>query len=203
MMLSNFPIVPILVIEDASWAKELSHCLVESGFPILEVTLRTKQSWQAIEAITELGLIELGVGSVSSMEDLKRAKDLNLKFAVSPGLNRSLVESANRFEIFYLPGVATPSEMLLAVELEISILKWFPAETLGGISALRSLSAPFPNLKFVPTGGITGELAQEYLQEANVQAVGGSWMFPKDLMEKKDLVNLEKSFRNALKRAQI
>jgi 2-dehydro-3-deoxyphosphogluconate aldolase/(4S)-4-hydroxy-2-oxoglutarate aldolase len=203
MNLLNFPIVPILVIEDASWAKDLGYCLVESGFPLLEVTLRTPQSWQAIEAIAELGVIELGIGSVSSVDELKRAKELNLKFAVSPGISRRLVESSREYEISYLPGVATPSEMLLAMELDISILKWFPAESLGGIRALRSFSAPFPNLKFIPTGGITEELADDYLKEANVRAIGGSWMFPKDLMEKRDLASLEEIFRATTKRAQI
>jgi len=93
--------------------------------------------------------------------------------------------------------------MLLAMELDISILKWFPAESLGGIRALRSFSAPFPNLKFIPTGGITEELADDYLKEANVRAIGGSWMFPKDLMEKRDLASLEEIFRATTKRAQI
>ena len=159
MSLPNFPIIPILVIEDAGWAKELGSCLVESGFPLIEVTLRTNQSWSAVEKMCEVPGIEVGVGSVVSVEDLKRAKGCGAKFAVSPGINRNLLQYAEGLGLPYLPGVATPSEIMTAIELGINILKWFPAETLGGLPALKAISAPFPNIRFVPTGGITSEKA--------------------------------------------
>jgi 2-dehydro-3-deoxyphosphogluconate aldolase / (4S)-4-hydroxy-2-oxoglutarate aldolase len=202
MSLPNFPIIPILVIEDAGWAKELGSCLVESGFPLIEVTLRTNQSWSAVEKMCEVPGIEVGVGSVVSVEDLKRAKDCGAKFAVSPGINRNLLQYAEGLGLPYLPGVATPSEIMTAIELGINILKWFPAETLGGLPALKAISAPFPNIRFVPTGGITSEKASNYLKQDNVHSVGGSWMFPMDLMTKQDLVSLKNCFLETLKGLQ-
>ena len=202
MSLPNFPIIPILVIEDAGWAKELGSCLVESGFPLIEVTLRTNQSWSAVEKMCEVPGIEIGVGSVVTVEDLKRAKDLGAKFAVSPGINRNLLQYVEDLDLPYLPGVATPSEIMTAIELGINILKWFPAETLGGLPALKAISAPFPNIRFVPTGGITSEKASNYLKQDNVHSVGGSWMFPRDLMAKQDLVSLKNCFLETLKGLQ-
>ena len=202
MSLPNFPIIPILVIEDAGWAKELGSCLVESGFPLIEVTLRTNQSWSAVEKMCEVPGIEVGVGSVVSVEDLKRAKGCGAKFAVSPGINRNLLQYAEGLGLPYLPGVATPSEIMTAIELGINILKWFPAETLGGLPALKAISAPFPNIRFVPTGGITSEKASNYLKQDNVHSVGGSCMFPRDLMTKQDLVSLKNCFLETLKGLQ-
>lgn len=196
-VLEGHSIVPVLVIEDASWAKELASTLVSAGLPIVEVTLRTPQSWAAAEAMRGVPGLTLGIGSVTKVEDLKRGKDLGIDFAVSAGIRRDLVESANSADIPYLPGVATPSEILLAIQLGLSSVKWFPAETLGGVAALRAISAPFPAMRFVPTGGITASNAPSYLSEKNVRAVGGSWMFAKDAMAAKELAKISESAKIA------
>lgn len=180
-------VIPVLVIEDASWASELGKCLLDSGVSIVEVTLRTDASWQAIETMKEISGLTVGMGSVSKETDLDRGKDLGVEFAVSAGLRSDLVLKARALSIPYLPGVATPSEVLSGIGLSLEILKWFPAETLGGISALKAISAPFPKARFIPTGGITQENAGQYLQEKSVLAVGGSWMFPKSAMSEKNL----------------
>jgi len=180
-------VIPVLVIEDASWASELGKCLLDSGVSIVEVTLRTDASWQAIETMKNISGLIVGMGSVSKEIDLDRGKDLGVEFAVSAGLRNDLVLKARALGIPYLPGVATPSEVLSGIGLSLEILKWFPAETLGGISALKAISAPFPNARFIPTGGITQENAGQYLQEKSVLAVGGSWMFPKSAMSEKNL----------------
>jgi len=180
-------VIPVLVIEDASWASELGKCLLDSGVSIVEVTLRTDASWQAIETMKEISGLTVGMGSVSKEIDLDRGKDLGVEFAVSAGLRSDLVLKARALSIPYLPGVATPSEVLSGIGLSLEILKWFPAETLGGISALKAISAPFPKARFIPTGGITQENAGQYLQEKSVLAVGGSWMFPKSAMSEKNL----------------
>lgn len=190
-------ILPILTIEDASWAKELALCLVDNGITQLEITLRTPQSWEAVEKVRAVQGISLGVGSVSNLHDLKKAYALGVQFAVSPGLNESLVKEAQNLGITYIPGVATATEIMTAIELGFTTVKWFPAEILGGIPALRAISAPFPNIKFIPTGGITAELARNYLKETYVLAAGGSWMFPQELMEKKDLSGLAMYFKSA------
>ncbi|MBM3721303.1 MAG: bifunctional 4-hydroxy-2-oxoglutarate aldolase/2-dehydro-3-deoxy-phosphogluconate aldolase [Actinobacteria bacterium] len=180
-------VIPVLVIEDASWASELGKCLLDSGVSIVEVTLRTDASWQAIETMKNISGLIVGMGSVSKEIDLDRGKDLGVEFAVSAGLRNDLVLKARALGIPYLPGVATPSEVLSGIGLSLEILKWFPAETLGGISALKAISAPFPKARFIPTGGITQENAGQYLQEKSVLAVGGSWMFPKSAMSEKNL----------------
>jgi len=180
-------VIPVLVIEDASWASELGKCLLDSGVSIVEVTLRTDASWQAIETMKKISGLTVGMGSVSKETDLDRGKDLGVEFAVSAGLRNDLVLKARALGIPYIPGVATPSEVLSGIGLSLEILKWFPAETLGGISALKAISAPFPKARFIPTGGITQENAGQYLQEKSVLAVGGSWMFPKSAMSEKNL----------------
>lgn len=180
-------VIPVLVIEDASWAGELGKCLLDSGISIIEVTLRTDASWQAIETMKDLSGLTVGIGSVSKESDLDRGKDLGVEFAVSAGLRSDLVSKARALGIPYLPGVATPSEILSGIGQSLDVLKWFPAETLGGINALRAISAPFPRTRFIPTGGITQENAAKYLQEKSVLAVGGSWMFPKSAMSEKNL----------------
>ena len=195
---SDFSIIPVLVIEDSSWAADLGHCLVESGLPVVEVTLRTPQSWSAIEAMKEVSGLTLGMGSVTKKQELDRGRELGLEFAVSAGFSAKLVEHAKNVGMEYLPGVATPSEMLKAVEHDLSLVKWFPAETLGGVPSLRASSAPFPALRFVPTGGISALNINSYLNEKNVKAVGGSWMFSKEAMANKDVQAISAKVKEAL-----
>jgi 2-dehydro-3-deoxyphosphogluconate aldolase/(4S)-4-hydroxy-2-oxoglutarate aldolase len=180
-------VIPVLVIEDASWASELGKCLLDSGVSIVEITLRTDASWQAIETMKAISGLTVGMGSVSKESDLDRGKELGVEFSVSAGLRNDLVSKARSLAMPYLPGVATPSEVLSGIGQSIEVLKWFPAETLGGINALKAISAPFPKTRFIPTGGINQENAGQYLQEKSVLAVGGSWMFPKLAMKEKNL----------------
>lgn len=180
-------VVPVLVIDDASWALELGNCLVENGIPIIEVTLRTSASWSALEKMRDVKGLTLGVGSISNSAELIRANEIGVQFAVSAGLREDLVTTAADLNLPYFPGVSTPSEILQAIKLGLTKLKWFPAETLGGVKALNSISAPFPNLTFMPTGGINFDNARNYLALKNVVGVGGSWMFPLSAMKEKNL----------------
>lgn len=191
--LSGHKFLPVLVAEDSSWMKDLGKVLVENGLPIIEVTLRTTESWKAIENLTQVDGLTVGVGSVTKENELDLAKKLNLKFAVSAGLSEPLIFHARNLGIPYLPGVASATEMITALRLGITDLKWFPAMTLGGVSGLRAISAPFPNLRFLPTGGITASNAQDFLNEKNVFAVGGSWIFSKADMANKDLASISKA----------
>ena len=196
-VLDHKNVIPVLVIEDSSWAKDLAITLLDAGLPVVEVTLRTPQSWMAVEAMREVPGLTLGIGSVTTVSDLRRGKEIGIDFAVSAGLRRDLVEGAREASMPYLPGVATPSEILSAIEIGVNTVKWFPAETLGGISALKAISAPFPSMNFVPTGGITGSNAETYLSEKRVRAVGGSWMFTKEAMSSKDLAKINEAARLA------
>jgi len=202
-VLQDHSVIPVLVIEDASWAKDLGAALVAANLPIVEVTLRTPASWSAAEAMRQVDGLTLGIGSVTQVDELKRGKDLGIDFAVSAGISRDLVDAASAHSIPYIPGVATPSEILLAVRLGLSVVKWFPAETLGGIAALKAMSAPFPKMRFVPTGGITASNAPQYLNESHVFAVGGSWMFAKDAMAAKDLSKISEAAQIAARLSAV
>lgn len=197
-ILNKFPVVPVLVIDDASWAGELGACLVDAGMPLVEVTLRTAQSWRAVAAMRTVAGLTVGLGSVTKTSDLIKGKELGVDFAVSAGLSEDLIMYARNEGIPYLPGVATPSELLRSTQLGVEIVKWFPAETLGGIPALKAISAPFPSLRFVPTGGINIMNANTYLQEKNVIAVGGSWMFDRDSMSNKDVAKIAWNIKKAV-----
>lgn len=179
-ILSLTTIVPVIVIDDSRHAIRLGETLVEAGLPVAEVTLRTPDSWQAIENMLKVDGLEVGVGSVKRKADIFRAKDLGASFAVSPGFTDEVGQAAQELGLTLFPGVSTPSEIMSAAAAGFSVLKWFPAESLGGINTLKAISAPFPSLKFIPTGGINAKNANDYLAVDCVAAIGGSWMVSRE-----------------------
>ena len=191
-------VIPVLVLNEPKKAEEIGNALVESGLPLVEVTLRTDSAWEAIEIFKGIPGLSVGVGSVTKPEQLTRAAALELDFAVSPGMDLELVDAALYLGLPYLPGVATPSEMMQGLQRGLTHLKFFPAETLGGIKAIQAMSAPFPSLSFIPTGGISEENAGEYLAQANVPAVGGSWMVSKKRISESDFEGLRSDIRGAV-----
>ena len=195
-------VIPVLVLDDPSKAYEIGAALVESSLPIVEVTLRTDSAWQAIENFKKVDGLSVGVGSVTSVEQLSKAAQLGLDFAVSPGFENSLVEHSLKLGLPYLPGVATPSEMMRGLSFGLKYLKFFPSETLGGVKAIQAMSAPFPSLSFIPTGGITEDLAPSYLAEPNVPAVGGSWMVSKKRISIGDFEGLRSDIAGAVAAVQ-
>ena len=203
VLTSNYKILPVLVTHNAEIARNLAEALIDENLPIVEVTLRTPESWRAIETLASIDGLTVGIGSVTKESELDRAAELGLKFAVSAGLSSELVEAANSLDIDYLPGVATPTEILMALRLGLTRLKWFPATALGGIASLRSVSAPFPEVKFIPTGGINFETARDYLREPNVAQVGGSWMFQSDWLKNRDFEAVRKSIKTSIANLKI
>lgn len=191
-------VIPVLVLDDSSKAFDIGTALVECGLPIVEVTLRTDSAWESIENFKKVAGLSVGVGSVSSVEQLSKAAQLDLDFAVSPGFENSLVEHSLNLGLPYLPGVATPSEMMRGLSFGLKYLKFFPAETLGGVKAIQAMSAPFPSLSFIPTGGITEELAPSYLAMPNIPAVGGSWMVSKKRISSDDFEGLRSDIAGAV-----
>ena len=185
-----YRVVPVLVIKSAKDARAVGEALVQGGLPVVEVTLRTPESWSAVSELKKIKGLIVGVGSVKTPEDIARAKDEGLAFAVSPGILASIAEMAENRQLSYLPGVSTPSEILLALSLGFSVVKWFPAEALGGISTLKAIAAPFPDLKFVPTGGVNQSNMAAYLQEKFVAAIGGSWMVSPTLVESQNRIEM-------------
>jgi len=177
--------MPVLVIEDVSAAKPVAQALIDSGVSILEVTLRTPAALDVISAIAEVDGAVVAAGTIITPGDLKSAKQAGAMFGVTPGLTHSILEAAIVENFPLLPGVATVSEMMLAIEYGYDFLKFFPAESAGGIPTLRSFSGPFPGIKFCPTGGINPDNACDYLALDNVMCVGGSWLAPADLVKSK------------------
>jgi 2-dehydro-3-deoxyphosphogluconate aldolase/(4S)-4-hydroxy-2-oxoglutarate aldolase len=142
--------------------------------------------------------LEVGVGSVKRKADIVRAKDLGASFAVSPGFTDEVGQAAQDLGLTLFPGVSTPSEIMSAAAAGFSVLKWFPAESLGGINTLKAISAPFPILKFIPTGGINAKNAIDYLAVDCVAAIGGSWMVSRDNLKLEKFEEIKKETIAAL-----
>ena len=179
----SYGVIPVLVIDQPSNARALGETLLAAGLPVIELTLRTESSWDSYKELRKVEGLYLGVGSINSIENMKKTIDLGADFAVSPGLLPEVAEVAISAEMAYYPGVATPSEIARGLSLGLKVLKFFPAEALGGMKTLNSMSAPFKDLRFIPTGGIDLRLLPEYLQSKKVAAVGGSWMVPQTLVD--------------------
>ncbi|MHB8530535.1 MAG: bifunctional 4-hydroxy-2-oxoglutarate aldolase/2-dehydro-3-deoxy-phosphogluconate aldolase [Caulobacteraceae bacterium] len=170
------PVIPVLIIEDAALAVPIAEALVAGGLPALEVTLRTPA---ALEVIAEMAKVEgavIGAGTVLNPAQLDAAVGAGARFVVSPGLTEPLARLAGERGVPFLPGVATPGDIMRGLDLGLSHFKFFPAEASGGITALTALSAPFAGARFCPTGGITAANAAHWLALDCVLCVGGSWL---------------------------
>jgi 2-dehydro-3-deoxyphosphogluconate aldolase / (4S)-4-hydroxy-2-oxoglutarate aldolase len=174
-------VIPVLTIDRERDAVPLARALFEGGLPVIEIALRTPAATGAIAAIArELPQVVVGAGTLLRAADVGRAVQARARFLVSPGMTPELAASALAAELPYLPGVATPSEIMAARALGICVMKLFPAEALGGVGFLRALAPVFSGIAFCPTGGIDERRAGEYLALPNVPFVGGSWMAPRD-----------------------
>lgn len=194
----NYGVIPVLVINQPTHAKGVGEALLAAGLPVVELTLRTESSWESFAELRKIKGLTLGVGSINSINDMKKTIDLGGDFAVSPGLLPEIVDVAINAGIAYHPGVATPSEMARGISLGLKILKFFPAESLGGINTLNSMSAPFKDLRFIPTGGIDLKLLPIYLQSKKVAAVGGSWLVPQALVDQGEYEKIGQLTRQSL-----
>lgn len=172
-------IVPVLTIDRAEDGVPLARALVAGGVKVLEVTFRTEAAAAAARAIiAEVPEAIVGMGTVLTGDDLRRAQALGARFAVSPGATSELLDAAAASDLPLLPGVATASEVMQAQAKGFNLLKFFPAEQAGGIAMLRALAGPFPSTRFCPTGGVNAANAAAWLAEPNVVAAGGSWLCP-------------------------
>lgn len=173
------PVIPVLVIEDPAHSAPIARALVAGGLRVLEVTLRTPA---ALEAVAEMRKVEgavVGAGTVLGPAQLEQSLAAGAEFIVSPGLTEPLGRAALECGIPFLPGVATAGDLMRGLDLGLSHFKFFPAETSGGIAALKALAGPFGGARFCPTGGITQASAPDWLALDPVLCVGGSWLVPK------------------------
>jgi 2-dehydro-3-deoxyphosphogluconate aldolase/(4S)-4-hydroxy-2-oxoglutarate aldolase len=175
-------IVPVVVLNDAKDAEPLGRALIAGGLPVAEVTFRTAAAADSIRAMSAVDGLIVGAGTVLNPGQVAQAVDAGAQFIVSPGLRRDVVLAAQAAGITVLPGGVTPSEIMAAQELGLDTVKFFPANVYGGAAAIKALSAPFGDMRFVPTGGVSVVNLSDYLSLRCVPAVGGSWMVPVDLI---------------------
>jgi 2-dehydro-3-deoxyphosphogluconate aldolase/(4S)-4-hydroxy-2-oxoglutarate aldolase len=181
-VLQSLRLLPVVVIDDAAAAEPLGAALKAGGLPLAEVTFRTPAAEEALRRLSADPELLVGAGTVLRPEQVERAVDAGAKFIVSPGLSASVVQRAQALGVPVFPGVATPTEIAAALDLGLSTLKLFPAESLGGVSTVNALSAPFTSVRFIPTGGIKAAQLVSYLECPAVLAVGGSWMVASSLI---------------------
>ena len=170
------PVIPVLVLDDTFNPKALAETLVEAGLPVIEVTLRTPTALGAIRAMAEVPGAIVGAGTVLDPAMLSQAIDAGSRFIVSPGLTERLAVAASEAQVPFLPGVANAGDIMRGLELGLDRFKFFPAEASGGTKALQALSAPFANVCFCPTGGITPLNAHDWLSLESVLCIGGTWV---------------------------
>jgi 2-dehydro-3-deoxyphosphogluconate aldolase/(4S)-4-hydroxy-2-oxoglutarate aldolase len=175
-------VVPVVVLDAAGHADDLGAALVAGGLPVAEVTFRSPHAAAVLRRLADRGDLVVGAGTVLTAEQVDLAHSSGARFVVSPGLSTAVVERCLELDLSVLPGVSTASEIMRALDLGCDLVKFFPAEPSGGLPAIRALAAAFRQVRFVPTGGITAELAPSYLAHPAVAAVGGSWMVPPDLL---------------------
>jgi 2-dehydro-3-deoxyphosphogluconate aldolase / (4S)-4-hydroxy-2-oxoglutarate aldolase len=172
-------IIPVLTIERLEDAVPLARALVAGGVRTLEITLRTPVAIESAKAImADVPEAVVGIGTILNADDLARAEGIGARFGISPGATPDLLKAAAASALPFAPGIATASELMLALAHGFNLVKFFPAEQSGGIKALRALAGPFPDVRFCPTGGIGEANAASWLAEPNVVAVGGSWLCP-------------------------
>lgn len=169
-------VIPVLVIDDAATAKPLAEALVAGGLKVLEVTLRTPAALDAIREMKQVHGAIVGAGTVVNADQFAQVMDAGAEFIVSPGLTERLAEPIIESGVPFLPGIATAGDIMRGYDLGLRHFKFFPAETSGGLKALKALAAPFHEAKFCPTGGITEATAPEWLAFQKVLCVGGSWV---------------------------
>ena len=184
IMFKDNRIIPVIVLNDEQEVIEKLNALHDGGISIAEIAFRNEFAPHAIEiAIKRFPNMIIGAGTVINVEQAKKAYELGAKFIVSPGLSKEVALFSKEKGILYIPGCVTPTEIMVALDLGLMTIKFFPADVYGGLKALKALSAPFPQVKFVPTGGINLSNLKEYLSFDKVVAVGGSFMMKGNIKE--------------------
>ncbi|MEZ9565254.1 bifunctional 4-hydroxy-2-oxoglutarate aldolase/2-dehydro-3-deoxy-phosphogluconate aldolase [Vibrio artabrorum] len=186
---SASPVVPVMVINDLDDAIPMGQALLDGGISVFEVTLRTECALDAIRILADtFPQAIVGAGTVLNTAQYDAAVTAGAQFIISPGFSITLLKYAQQKEVALIPGVATPSEMMTALEFGYTHLKFFPAEANGGAKALAAMSAPLPQVTICPTGGISVHNLEQYINLPTVATVGGSWMLPKSALDNKDWV---------------
>ena len=191
-------IVPVIALDDAKDAKPLAEALIRGGLPCAEITFRTAAAEEAIRIMaSEFPEMLVGAGTVLTTEQADRAIAAGAKFIVSPGFNEKIVKHCLDKGIPMVPGINNPTGIEAALELGLDTVKFFPAEALGGLALIKAMSAPYVNVKFMPTGGINAGNIRKYLEFKKVIACGGSWMVDKKLISEGKFDEIERLCKEA------
>ena len=192
-------IVPVVVLDHVEEATPLAKALCDGGLPCAEVTFRTDAAEEAIRVMTEqFPQMLVGAGTVLTTDQVNRAVAAGAKFIVSPGLNPTVVDYCVKRGIPVIPGCSTPSDVEVAMEFGLKVVKFFPAEPAGGLNYIKAISAPYSNIKFMPTGGINPQNVSSYLSYPAILACGGSWMVKKSLVQEGNFDEIEKLVHEAV-----
>lgn len=184
--LTDFRVLPVVTAEDVDSTVELARALLDGGMRAMEITLRTEAALEAMAAVREaVPGMAIGSGTVTNPAELQRAIDAGAGFHVSPGITAALMDAVREAGVDLVPGVATPSEIMLGRDYGLDVFKLFPAVPVGGLALLKALAGPFPDLAFCPTGGLNPDNFRSFLALPNVVCCGGSWMVSKDLVQQK------------------
>ena len=198
MKIGQMGIVPVVVLNDVKNAVPLAQSLINGGLPCAEVTFRTEAAQQSIAEISKnFPQMFVGAGTVLTTEQVDRAVDAGAKFIVSPGFNPKVVEYCIKKGYPVTPGIMTPTELEMALEFGLDVVKFFPAENAGGLKMIKAMAAPYTKMKFMPTGGINPQNVREYLQYDKILACGGSWMVKGDLINSGNFAEIEKLTKEA------
>ncbi|MGA2007297.1 MAG: bifunctional 4-hydroxy-2-oxoglutarate aldolase/2-dehydro-3-deoxy-phosphogluconate aldolase [Solirubrobacteraceae bacterium] len=185
-------VIPVVVADDLSRVRPLGDALKAAGLPVAEVTFRTTAAVDALRLLAQDPDLLVGAGTVVRPEQVEVARDAGARFVVMPGFSARVVERCRAVGMPVIPGVATATEVIAALEHDVELLKFFPAEASGGVEAMRALHGPFPDVRFIPTGGVTSANAADYLGLPSVVAVGGSWMVAPALVRDGDFAAVSK-----------
>ena len=189
--LLSYRVIPVVVVRELASAIPLGQALEAGGLPVAEVTFRTACAPEAIQLIARETGVLVGAGTVIRAEQVDEAVAAGARFVVTPGFSGSVVSRCAELDVPVIPGVATATEVITALGDGLGVLKLFPAEAVGGVATLRALAGPFPEVRFVPTGGIGPANLASYLALPNVAAVGGSWMVAPELVAARDFDAIE------------
>jgi 2-dehydro-3-deoxyphosphogluconate aldolase/(4S)-4-hydroxy-2-oxoglutarate aldolase len=196
-ILAEERLLAVTVIKDGAGAEPLGTALVAGGLRCVEVTLRTESALSAIATMSGHDGLVVGAGTVISPAQADEAISAGAQFVVSPGFDAGVVQLCQERGVPVFPGVATPTEIMMALSAGLDTVKFFPAGLLGGPPMVKALSGPFPAVRFIPTGGVDAANASEYLALSNVVAVGGTWMVPASLLDAGDWSEVERLTRAA------
>jgi 2-dehydro-3-deoxyphosphogluconate aldolase/(4S)-4-hydroxy-2-oxoglutarate aldolase len=200
--LARLRLIPVIVIERAEHAEPLLNALISGGLPCAEVTFRTPAAAEALRVMAATSGVVVGAGTVLTIDQVKQAVDCGAQFLVAPGFSPKVVGYCVEHGVPIAPGVSNPTDIEMALEFGLDVLKFFPAEALGGLSTLNAISAPYGPLRFIASGGITTDNLPSYLRSSNVLACGGSWMVRPELIAADNFDEVTRLVQQAVTLAQ-